>query len=130
LEVTIRPDKAKARSKDTVQNNLDPETIRDCLRQLQKMRAQRDKAADDGDQATVDRLDKEISDIENELKKNGKAPDAGERSRGNVSKAVVAVLRNLRKGGEGEKAFGHHLEQFVSMGYQFSYNQPQGNRWG
>jgi len=130
LEIKVQPEKAKARPKDSVQNNLDAETIRDYLRQLEKMRAQREKATDDGDQATVDQLDGDMEAIENELKKNGQAPDAGERSRGNVSKAVAVIQRKLRKGDVNEKAFGQHLEQFVSMGYECIYNQPQGNCWG
>jgi hypothetical protein len=130
LEMTIRPDKAKARPKDSVQNNLDADAIRDYLRQLDKLRAQREEATEDGDLAKADKLDGDIVAIENELKKNGQAPDAGERSRGNVSKAIAAVQRRLRKGDAIEKAFGQHLESFVSRGYECSYNQPQGNRWG
>lgn len=130
LEMTIRPDKVKARPKDSVQNNLDADAVRDYLRQLNKVRAQRDEAAEDGDLATVDQLDSDIEAIESELKKNGQAPDAGERSRGNVSKAIAAVQRKLRKGDAIEKAFGQHLENFVSLGYECSYNQPQGNLWG
>jgi hypothetical protein len=129
LELKIRPDKAKARAKDSVQNKQDPEAIRSYLRQLEKMRAEREEAAEDGDMATVDQLDGDMEAIEAELKKNGQAPDAGERARWNVSKAIAAVLLKLRKGGEGEKAFAAHLEQFISMGYQFCYSQPQGNRW-
>ena len=130
LEMTIRPDKAKARPKDTVQNNLDGDAIQDYLRQLNALRGQRDEAAEDGDLAKVDKLDGDIEAIETELKKNGQAPDVGERSRGNVGKAVAAVQRKLRRGGDCEKALGRHIEQFVSMGYECCYNQPQEKRWG
>jgi hypothetical protein len=130
LELKIRPDKANARAKDSVQNKRDPETIRGYLRQVEKMRAEREAAAEDGDVATVDQLDADMDAIENELKKSGQVPDAGERARGNVGKAIAVVLRNLRRGGKAEKAFAAHLEQFLSMGYECCYSQPQGNLWG
>ena len=129
LEMAIRPEKAKARPKNSVQNNLDAEAIREYLRQLDKLRAQREEAAEDGDLAKAEILDGDIVAIEAELKKNGQASDAGERSRGNVSKAVAVVLRKLRKGDAQEKAFAQHLDQFISLGYECSYNQPKGNRW-
>jgi len=76
------------------------------LRQLDRLRTQRGKAAEDGDLATVDRLDNDIAAIELELNKNRQAPDTGERARNNVRKAVVAVIRNLNKGNEAERKFG------------------------
>ena len=129
LEMAIRPDKAKSRPKNTVQHHLDPEAIRDYLRQLDKLRAQREEATEDGDLAEAEKLDGDIVAIEAELKKNGQASDAGERSRGNVSKAIAVVLRRLRKGDAQEKAFAQHLDQFISLGYECSYNQPKEYRW-
>jgi hypothetical protein len=129
LEMAIRPEKRAARPKDSVQQTLDADAVRDYLRQLDRLRGRRDEAADDGDLAAVDRLDDEMEAIESELRKNGQAPDAGERSRGNVSKAVAAVQQRLLKGDESEKAFGEHLEQFISMGYECIYRQPRGNSW-
>jgi hypothetical protein len=129
LEMTIRPEKAKARPKNSVQNNLDADAVRDYLRQIDKLRTQREEAAEDGDLANAEKLDGDIVAIESELKKNGQASDAGERSRGNVRKAVAVVLRKLRKGDAQEKAFAQHLDQFISLGYECSYNQPKGNRW-
>ena len=130
LEMVIRPEKRAARPKDSVQRNLDGDAVRDYLRQLDRLRGQRDEAAEDGDLAAVDRLDGEMEAIESELRKNGQAPDAGERSRGNVSKAVAAVQQRLLKGDENERAFGKHLEQFISLGYECLYRQPRGNSWG
>lgn len=130
LEVTIRPDKRAARSKDTVQHHLDAAALRDYLRQLEQLRHRRDEATDDGDLAAVDRMDAEMEAIESELKRNGQAPDAGERARGNVSKAVASVVQRLRKGDANERAFGDHLEQFLSMGYECVYHQPRGSAWG
>lgn len=129
LERVIRPEKAKARTKDSIQNRLDTEAIRSYLRQLDTMRHQRDEAAEDGDLAKADELDGEIVAIESELQRNGQAPDAGERSRGNVSKAITAVQRKLRQGEPNEKSFGQHLDHFISLGYECCYNQPQGNLW-
>ena len=103
--------------------------MKDYLRQLNKLRARREKATDDGDQAEVDRLDGEIGTIEAELKKNGQASDAGERARGNVGKAIAAVRQRLLKGDKYEREFGEHVEQFVDTGYECIYNQPLGRIW-
>jgi hypothetical protein len=129
LEIAIRPDKAMARAKDSIQTHLDADAVRDYLRQLDRLRARRDEATGDGDLAAADRLDDDITAIEQELVKNGQAPDTGERSRGNVRKAVVAVQRKLLKGDPNEQNFGRHLEQFLSLGYECCYNQPKGYRW-
>ena len=130
LERTIRPDKAGSRPRDSVQNNLDGDAVRDYLRQLDTLRTQREEAAEDGDWAKADKLDGVIEAIEGELKENRQAPDAGERARGNVSKAIAAIQRRLLNGDRAEQAFGQHLKQFVSLGYECVYNQPKGNRWG
>lgn len=129
LELLIRPEKAQARAKDSVQHQLDAEGIRSYLRQLEQLRQRRDEAAEDGDLAKADRLDGDIGAIETELKRNGQVPDTGERARGNVSKAVAAVQRKLRQGDPNEKAFAQHLDQFISLGYECCYNQPQGSGW-
>lgn len=129
LEMAIRPEKARSRPKNSVQSHLDADAVRDYLRQLDKLRGQREEAAEDGDLAKAEKLDGDIGAIEAELKKNGQAADTGERSRGNVSKAVAVVLRRLRKGDAQEKAFAQHLDNFISLGYECCYNQPKGNRW-
>jgi hypothetical protein len=130
VEVAIRPEKASARAKTSIQTDLDADAVKDYLRELNKLRAKREKATDDGDQAAVDRFDGEIEAIESELKRNGQATDAGERARGNVSKAIAAVRRSLLKGDSDEKAFGEHVERFVDTGYECIYNQSEGRIWG
>jgi hypothetical protein len=129
LETTIRPDKSSARAKDSIQLNLDTDAVRDYLRQLEQLRAQRNEAAEGGDLATAGRLDDDIEAIEIELTKNRLVPDAGERARGNVRKAIVAVQDKLSKGSDNERRFHQHLEQFVSLGYECSYHQPPGIPW-
>ena len=129
LERVVQPDKTQARAKDSVQDHLDAEAVRQYLRQLDELRRQRSEAAEDGDLAAADRLDEDIEAIESALKQPGQASDAGERARVNVNKAVTAVLRHLRKGAAAEQAFGRHLEQFLSLGYECSYHQPPGITW-
>jgi hypothetical protein len=46
-----------------------------------------------------------------------------------VSKAVTAVRQKLLKGEKNEKAFGEHLQQFLDLGYECIYNQPEGRIW-
>ena len=129
LEMKIRPDKIAARPKDSIQKNLDPETIREYLRRLDKLRDQRDEAAEDGNDSKVDLLDEEIDALETEVNKNVSASDSGERARGNVGKAISALKKILSKGEPCEKAFGLHIEQLVNTGYECLYNQPLGNIW-
>lgn len=129
LERVIQPEKAQARAKDSIQGQLDAEAVRQYLRQLDDLRGQRAEAAEDGDLATADLLDENIEAIEAALKQPGQASDAGERARVNVNKAVTAVLRHLRKGELAEQAFGRHLEQFLSLGYECCYHQPPGITW-
>ncbi len=129
LEVTISPEKAKVRTKNTIQNDLDPDTIRSYLREVDGLRDKRAQAAEEGHQSEVDRLDDEIGQIEAALKKGGIAADTGERARGNVSKAIAAVQRKLAKGNKHEKTFGMHIKECVSMGYNFRYAHPTGGVW-
>src|SRR5690606_32634095 len=84
LVVAITPEKGTARDRNSIQRNLDPETMRQYLRELNKLRALREEAEDSRNYVDVERLDGEIEAIENELTKSGNPSDTGERSRGNV----------------------------------------------
>jgi len=127
LEVTVQPEKGEARAKDSIQAKSDPEALKSYLRELDKLRPAREKAKEDGDQAEVERLDKDIEALEAAVSGNGQAGDAGEKARGNVSKAIAAVRRKVE--GLGKKDFSQHIEQFVSTGYECIYNQPEGRVW-
>ena len=130
LEVAILPEKAQARARDSIQTQLDPETARSYLRELSRLRTERDAAAERGDMARTDQHDEEIEALEEALQANGRETgDAGERARNNVSKAFAVVRRRLAKGNPAEKEFGHYLEQFVSVGYECSYRMPRGKIW-
>jgi hypothetical protein len=129
LELAIQPEKATARQKNSVQGNLDTEAVKNYLRELNKLRAKRESAASEGNNTEVGQLDAEISDIETELKRKGTSGDVGERARGNVSKAIAAIRQKLLKGDVHEKAFGAHLQQFVSTGYECAYIHPPGRTW-
>jgi hypothetical protein len=128
LEIAIQPEKADARPKDSIQGSLDSRARSDYHCKISEMRNEREKAVENADESKIERLDREIEDIETALKHGRQAPDAGERARGNVSKAVAAVRQKLRRGNQCEKAFGEHIRQFVSTGYECIYNQPQPGR--
>ena len=131
LEIAIQPEKADARPKNSIQDDSDPRAVCEYLRELDSLRSEREKAKADANQSEVERLDKEIEPIEAALKQRGQSPDAGERARGNVRKAIAAVRQNLLKGDKNQKAFGEHIRLFVSTGHECSYNQPQPGRiWG
>jgi hypothetical protein len=125
LEVAIQPERATARSRTSSQTAMDKQAARACLRELERLRMNREEASEEGDLGGVDRLDGEIAELERQLENNGQPGDTGERSRNNVRKAIGIVLGNLRKGAKAERDFGQHIGQFVSMGYLCIYNQPR-----
>ena len=129
LEVAIQPGKGKARAKNSIQDDLDPQTVKSCLRELSRLRSQREQADDEGNQGESARLNDEIDTLEDSLKKKGHAEDTGERSRNNVRKAITAVCERLSKGGKNERDFLQHINHFVSTGYECIYNQPKGSIW-
>jgi len=129
LEKEITPEKANARARGALDYALDGDAIRDYLRRLEKLRAERDEARGNGDDATVRRLEAEIDTIEAELRKQGRSRDAGERARDNVRKAIATVKQQLKKGERHEKDFLKHIEDLVSTGYDCQYKQPKGYIW-
>ena len=124
LEVAVRPERESARSKDSIQRVADPEAMRGYLRELARLREEREEAAEEGNLAGADRLDGEIDALESAIRGGARSGDAGERARSNVSKAVAAVRRRLATGDRAEREFGEHIERFVSMGYRCMYAQP------
>ena len=129
LEVAIRPERAGARSRNMVQSEANPERTRAYLRELTRLRAEREEASDSGRLAEADRLDGEIEALEEAVRNGGRARDTGERARSNVNKALAVVRRRLARGDAAERAFGEHVERFVSVGYQCMYAQPGSGRW-
>jgi len=129
LETAIRPEKAKARPKDSIRNGLDPETAREYLRELDGLRAKRDAASEDGNALEADRIEEEIGALELALRQPGLGADAGEKARVNVTKAIVTLRNACLRGSAPEKAFGRHIELCVSTGYEIFYTQPMGRVW-
>lgn len=129
LEVVIRPEKAGVRSRDSIQQKVGPRAVTGYLRELNRLRQEREEAQERGEPAEVDRLDAEIGALEEALAGGGVTGDAGERARCNVSKAVAALRRELSGRGPAEREFCRHIEQFVSLGYECVYNQPDGRVW-
>jgi len=130
LEVAIAPEKAQARARDSIQVQLDPETVRSYLRELTRLRAEREIAAEAGDVARADQLDADIVAVEEGLQAKGRhTGDAGERARNNVRKAVGAVLRRLRRGGKAERDFAAHLAECVRLGFEVMYQPLDGEVW-
>ena len=130
LEVAITPEKGRARDRQSIQLGLDEGSVREYLRELERLRAERDQAEDAGDCGQAERLEKDIAAIEAELKSGGRSVDPGERARGNVNKALAAVRKRLRRGGQAERAFAAHLESHLSLGFKCLYSQPEGGIWG
>lgn len=129
LETVVTPEKVTARSTTSIQLVTDPEAQRSYLRELTQLRADRDEANDQGRQTEVERIDEEIGELVAALSRREIATDTGERARGNVSKAIEAVVRSLLKGEKHQRAFGEHLKECVSKGYSFRYAHPTGGVW-
>jgi hypothetical protein len=131
LELTIAPEKASARAVNSFGARNDSDAVRRSLRELDRLRAERDEAEQDGHYGKAAQLDAEIEALEAQLKagRGQRKHDTGERARNNVRKAIGAVLRSLRSGDAGQKAFAAHLSQFVSTGYTCMYQQPPGSEW-
>lgn len=130
LEVAICPEKANARVRDSIQAQLAPDTVRSYLRELTRLRAEREAAAEGGDRARTDQLDEDIEAVEEALQSNGRETgDAGERARNNVRKAVARVIRRLNRSGQAERAFAAHLTQCLSLGFEVMYQPLAGEAW-
>ena len=129
LEVAVRPEKGEARRRDSIETKLDPDSARTYLRELNRLRGEREEAEKAGDAGEAERLDVEIEGLEQALKQGAITGDAGERARDNVRKAIGGIRRKLALGSDAEKAFGGHIEQQVDTGYLCIYNQPGGRIW-
>ena len=129
LEVAIQPEKGEVRSKNSIQPESDAQALRQYRQELHRLQAEKVEAA--GEPEEVLRLEGEIEALLSALKEGVRAPDNGERARGNVRKAVAAVRAQLRKGGvKKQKAFADHLQSHLSLGHECLYSLPPGRAWG
>jgi C4-dicarboxylate-specific signal transduction histidine kinase len=96
---------------------------------LRALRADKEGAQAKGNQDEISRLAGEIAALESALKDRSGEDHTAERTRGNVRRAIDAVVRKLLEGGGDERAFAEHIRQRVSTGYECMYVQPQGRIW-
>jgi hypothetical protein len=130
LEVAILPEKAAVRARDSIQTQLDSETTRSYLRELARLRTERERVSEDGDQARAEGYDEEIAALEEALQGDGRTTsDTGERARNNVRKAVRKFIARLERGERRERGFAEHLTRCVSLGFQVSYQPMGGQEW-
>jgi hypothetical protein len=129
LELAIAPEKAAARAVNSYGQGNENDALRRSLRELNRLRVERDEAEQDGHYGKLAQLDADIEALEAQLKQGRTSHDTGERARNNVRKAIGAVLRALRSGDAGQKAFAMHLSQFLSTGYTCIYRQSPGCEW-
>jgi HAMP domain-containing protein len=129
LEVKIEPAKGEARSTTSIQAAIDPRARREYERALRALQAEKEGAQAKGNQDEISRLAGEIAALESALKDRSGEDHTAERARGNVRRAIDAVVRKLLEGGEDERAFAEHIRQRVSTGYECMYVQPEGRIW-
>lgn len=129
LERAIVPAKASARAINSSDAAEMGECMRQCLRELEHLRAERDKATEQGDCGRADRFNEDITMLEAQLQHRRRTHDTGERARNNVRKAIGAVVRGLQRGDVAQKRLAFHLGRFVDTGYACVYHQPPGAEW-
>lgn len=129
LERAILPEKATARALHSRNAAENDETMRQCLRELARLRAERDETTELGDYGRGERAAAEITMLEVQLKQGRRIHDTGERARNNVRKAIGAVVRGLHRGDASQKLLAVHLGQYVDTGYACVYHQPPDAEW-
>jgi hypothetical protein len=129
LERAIVPAKASARAINSSDAADIGECMRQYLRKLEHLRAERDEATEQGDFGGADRFDEDITLLEAQLRQGRRTHDTGERARNNVRKAIGAVVRGLQRGDAAQKLLALHLGRFVDTGYACVYHQPPGAEW-
>jgi hypothetical protein len=130
LERTVKPEKAAARTVNSIQRALDPQALRELRSELLELEAELAEAESAGLAAEADRLEAQRAQIKKCLIANAQLDgDSGERARNNVRKAIGRAIARLRKGGPAEQAFARHLTESLSLGYEVMYVQPLGKIW-
>jgi hypothetical protein len=129
LELVITPEKANARTGSSRQQRLDAQAAREMLRELTALRAKHEELVAANRAVEAAGAQSDVEEIEKELSGGKNLVDDRERARGNVSKAIAAVRRKLRRGDVKEKAFGEYLDRFVSTGHECQYICPGQERW-
>jgi len=129
LEVAITPEKGEARFANSIEPQIDARAKREYQQALRDLREGKERAQQAGDSGKACELDGQIQALESALTEAGGTADTGERSRGNVRKAIKLVLRGLLKGGEQERAFAKHVQGALSLGYHCMYSEPAGQVW-
>lgn len=127
LERAITPERAAVRA---INSSDGGGAVRGWLRELERLREERDEAAAHGDFGRAERIEADLAALEAQLKQTQRVHDTGERARNNVRKAIGAVVRGLQRGDAAQKTFAAHLGQFLATGYECVYHQSPGGEWG
>jgi len=129
LETAVQPEKEASRERNSIQRTADTDATRAYLRELTRLRAERERAVAEGNEGEVERIEEDMAHVEGALRSSAGSADSGERARGNVRKAIGAVLSRLEKGGKAERDFAAHLRRFLSTGYECMYSQQADGVW-
>jgi hypothetical protein len=128
LEIEITPEKAEARSENSIQPESDPRALKEYRRELGRLQTEREKAQAVGDREGVGALDQDIAAYEAALG-GSTAPDTGQRAYDNVRQALRGLSVYLGKKGSAERAFAEHIRTYLSIGFECAYLPPEGNDW-
>ena len=130
LEKLMRVEKEQARGAGTKQEALDEQAKAEVDAEVARLEKDLAAAREAGNDAGAKRIEREIQELRRAgTGTAGMSAEMEERARNNVRKAITAVLERLRKGNKAQKAFGQHLGQYLDLGYEVVYNQPQGGIW-
>ena len=130
LERLVKPDKAGARSVNSIQRVLDVQALRELRSELLELETELAEAESAGRAEDADRMESQVAKMKQCLLVTAQLDGAsGERARNNVRKAIGRSIARLRKGGPAEQAFAKHLTESLSLGYEVMYVQPLGKVW-
>ena len=130
LEVAVQPEKGEVRQRGSIQAELDADSVRAYLRELERLRGERVQAQNAGDMADTERMDGEIEALEQALKGWGnhggrRRARPGQCEKGN--RGCAKAPGKGRAGGEGvcraHQAAGGH-------GDTSAFTASPGRIWG
>ncbi len=124
LEVEINPAKESIRTKETVVKKHDAQAMVDYAKECRRLRAESVSAREEGREMEAAELEDQVEKLVRIINNEDKAifNDSGQKARQNVSSAIRAVEKKLRKMEEpAAQSFGRHLSAHLSKGLKLSY---------
>ena len=124
LEVEINPEKEAIRTKETVVKKHDAQGMIAYAKECRRLRSESVVAREEGREMEAAELDTQVKELVRIINNEDKAifNDSGQKARQNVSCAIRAVEKKLRKMTDSAaQSFSQHLSAHLSKGIKLSY---------